>query len=64
MTAPRRPGLAFAGGTLAARSETVWDADTVRVTADVLVPAGAILRVLPGVRVEFAGFHRSRCSGG
>ncbi len=39
------------------RSETVWDADTVRVTAEVLVPAGATLRVMPGVRVEFAGFH-------
>lgn len=57
-TAPRlRPALVLAGGALPARSETVWDADTVRVTGEVLVPAGATLRVLPGVRVEFAGFH-------
>jgi len=41
----------------------VWDADTVRVTADVLVPAGSTLRVLAGVRVEFAGFHTLTVAG-
>lgn len=59
----RRPGLLLAGGSLAARSETVWDADTVRVTADLLVPAGSTLRVLPGVRVECAGFHTLTVAG-
>ncbi len=34
---------------------TVWDADTVHVTGDILVPAGAELEILPAVQVLFDG---------
>lgn len=37
-------------------TDTTWDADTVRVVADVEVREGASLAVTPGTRVVFAGY--------
>jgi len=60
--APKRPlpparadAVAFAGGTIAV--DTVWDAAVVTVTDDITISGGATLTVVPGVRVEFAGYY-------
>ena len=50
-----------AGGVI--RTDTVWDADTVRVTGDVLVADGITLSIAPGVRVEFQGYYALRVAG-
>jgi hypothetical protein len=50
-----------AGGPI--ETDTVWDADTVRVTDDVLVADGVTLTIPPGVRVEFQGYYALRVAG-
>lgn len=53
---PMRDGTIIAGGLLP--GHTVWDASLVRVVDTVEIPADGSLTLAPGVRVEFAGFHR------
>lgn len=60
-TGPHRVGAAHVSGRLSGR--TVWDADTVHVTADVFVPAGAELEIRPAVHVVFDGHHALRIQG-
>ena len=43
--------------------DTVWDADTVRVVGDVTVTDGAILTIVPGVRVEFQDYYALYVAG-
>lgn len=43
--------------------DTTWDADTVRVVGDVLVPDGLTLSILPGALVRFEGFFGLRVLG-
>jgi len=43
--------------------DTVWDADTVRVTGDVTVADGVTLSIAPGVLVEFQGYHALSVQG-
>lgn len=38
-------------------SDTVWDADTIRVTGELLVNGGVTLKILPPARVEFEGHY-------
>ncbi len=45
-------------------ADTEWDADTVRVTGDILVQDQAVLRIRPGVRVEFQGHYSMEIQGG
>jgi hypothetical protein len=49
-----RPARLDAGGPIVV--DTTWDADTVRVVADVEVRAAATLTITPGVRVVFDGY--------
>ncbi|MBD3368238.1 MAG: hypothetical protein GF405_08730 [Candidatus Eisenbacteria bacterium] len=44
-------------------ADTVWDADTVRVTADVLVEDGVTLEVAAGTRVEFLDHYELGVQG-
>lgn len=44
-------------------ADTEWDADTVRVTGDLLVHDQALLRIRPGVRVEFQGHYSMEIQG-
>jgi len=44
-----------AGGTIA--DDTLWDTAIVTVTDDIVITDGATLTVVPGVRVEFAGYY-------
>lgn len=55
MTADGRTTTIAAAGPLA--TDTVWDADTVRVTGDVFVNDGSTLSIAPGVRVLFEGWY-------
>jgi len=57
---PRAPRL-DAGGEIS--TDTLWDADTVRVTDDVVISDGITLAIAPGVRVEFQGYFALRVGG-
>ncbi|MBU1074154.1 hypothetical protein KKG45_12980 [bacterium] len=52
---PARQGATTrAGGTISV--DTVWDAAIVSVTDDITITNDALLTVVPGVRIEFAGY--------
>lgn len=56
-----RPAHLQAGGPIT--TDTVWDADTVRVTEDVFLGDSVTLAISPGVRVEFQGYYALRVAG-
>lgn len=56
----RRSSIDASGPILA---DTEWDADTVRVTGNVVVHDQAVLRIRPGVRVEFQGYYSLEVQG-
>lgn len=57
---PRRSSLTVSGPLT---QDTTWDADTVRVVGDVLVPDGLTLSIVPGALVRFEGFFGLRVLG-
>ncbi len=44
-------------------TDTLWNADLVRVVGDVTVEDGVILTIAPGVRVEFQDYYRLNVAG-